>query len=183
MAFDLKDYIQVNERIAAFYEAHPQGSIQCDIHTLTDKLVVVRAAAYRTPDDPLPCIAHSQLGIPGTTPYTKGSELENAETSAVGRALAMMGFEVKRSVASREEVMKAQRPSQAEPNPEPPTVEPEWKAQLAEILSEEGLKSADLAPALGVERVTVKAIQAYIDESEYPPRLALELLVAKLREK
>lgn len=97
-------YVPVNERIEAFYKAHPEGSVQCDIHTLTDALVVMRATVYRSPDDPRPSIAHSMLGIPGRTNFTRGSEIENAETSAVGRAIAMLGFEVKRGMASREEV-------------------------------------------------------------------------------
>jgi hypothetical protein len=37
----------------------------------------------------------------------KTSALENCETSAVGRALAILGFEIKKSVASYEEVANA----------------------------------------------------------------------------
>jgi hypothetical protein len=43
----------------------------------------------------------------GSTFINKTSHIENCETSAVGRALAMMGFEIKKSVASREEVANA----------------------------------------------------------------------------
>lgn len=102
------DYVPVSERIEAFYQAHPDGSIQCEISTLTDTLVVMRATVYRTPDDPRPSVAHSMLGIPGRTNFTRGSEVENAETSAVGRAIALLGFEVKRGMASREEVWNKQ---------------------------------------------------------------------------
>lgn len=102
--FDLADYVQVNERLERFVADYPDGSLQSEIVTLTDSLVVVRAYAYRHPDDPRPGIGHSSLAIPGVTPYTRGSELENAETSAWGRALAALGFEVHRGVASREEV-------------------------------------------------------------------------------
>jgi hypothetical protein len=98
------DYIQVNERIAAFKATYPEGSLQSEIITLTENLVVVKAYAYRHPDDQRPGIGHSSLTIPGATPYTRGSELENAETSAYGRALAALGFEVKRAVATAEEV-------------------------------------------------------------------------------
>lgn len=100
----LKDYVQVNERIIAFYAKFPDGSLQSEVVTLTDKLVVIKGYAYRSPSDPRPGIGHSSMMIPGTTPYTEDSEVENAETSAWGRALAALGFEVKRSVASRQEI-------------------------------------------------------------------------------
>lgn len=106
----LKDYIQVNERLIAFYEKFPAGSIQSEIIQHTDKLVVVRAKAFRWPHDDFPGIGHSSLEIPGTTPYTRGSELENAETSAWGRALAALGFEVRKSVATADEIANKHDP-------------------------------------------------------------------------
>ena len=84
----MKDYVQVNERIIAFYERHPEGSIQSEIVEFSEKRVVVKAYAYRKPGDPLPGIGHSYMALPGKTTYTIGSELENTETSAWGRALA-----------------------------------------------------------------------------------------------
>lgn len=102
--FNLDNYVPVEDRIEAFYAQHPEGSIQTEIAYLDPLLVVVRATVYRAPDDPRPTTGHSQMCIPGKTPYTKDSEVENAETSAVGRALALMGFEVRRGVASRQEV-------------------------------------------------------------------------------
>jgi hypothetical protein len=98
------DYIQVNERIIAFKEEFPEGSLQSEVVTFTDSFVMVKAYAYRGPDDQRPGIGHSGLKIPGATSYTRGSELENAETSAWGRALAALGYEVKRGIASKEEV-------------------------------------------------------------------------------
>lgn len=98
------DYVQVNQRIEEFYGKFPEGSIQSEIVELTDSRVTVKSFAYRTPDDPRPGIGHSWMNVPGTTNFTRGSELENTETSAVGRAIAMLGFEVKKSVASAEEV-------------------------------------------------------------------------------
>ena len=109
----LKDYVQVNERIIHFYEQYPTGSIQSEMLTLTETLVVFKAFAFRHPDDPKPGVGHSSLAIPGTTPYTEGSEIENAETSAWGRALAALGFEVKRGIASRNEIENKQKPDNA----------------------------------------------------------------------
>ncbi len=98
------DYIQVNERIIKFIEKYPDGSLQSEIVELTGDRIVMRGIAYRHPDDPKPGIGHSWLEIPGKTSFTRGSELENAEPSAWGRALAALGFEVKRGIASLEEV-------------------------------------------------------------------------------
>jgi hypothetical protein len=100
----MDDYVTVAERVVSFYEKYPEGSLQAEVVELSDSRVVVRAYAYRTADDARPGIAHSMLGIPGTTPYTKSSELENAETSAIGRAIAMLGFHVKKSLASADEI-------------------------------------------------------------------------------
>lgn len=110
----MSDYVPVNERIESFVKSYPEGSIQSEIVELTSSRVTVKAYAYRTPEDPRPGVGHSSLEIPGSTPYTKGSEIENAETSAWGRAIAALGFEVKRGIASHEEVRnKTPQPSSA----------------------------------------------------------------------
>jgi hypothetical protein len=102
--FNLDDYVTVAERIAEFYAKFPEGSLQSEIFELSDNRVVIRAYAYRSAIDDKPAVAHSALAIPGSTPYTRGSEIENAETSAAGRAIAFLGFGVKKSVASRDEI-------------------------------------------------------------------------------
>jgi hypothetical protein len=113
MAFDLKDYVDVAERLREFYEKHPQGRVITAIVEMSDKRVVVRAEVYRGAEQALPSgIGHSQLSIPGSTPYTRGAELENAETSAVGRALVMAGLASKR-IASADEVAAKRTPSGA----------------------------------------------------------------------
>ena len=132
--FRMDDYVPVNARIEEFYERYPEGSIQTEIVTHTDALVVVKAWAYRTPDDLRPCTAHSQLAIPGRTNFTRDSEVENAETSAVGRALAMLGFAVKEGMASREEVRN--KSGAEEPRREPPA------SPLAKVAQELGATPA-----------------------------------------
>jgi hypothetical protein len=107
--FDLGDYIEVKDRIAILYELYPQGRLVTDevtILTAPDdrQRVMVKALAYRTPDDPHPGVGFSWMELPGTTSYTKGSELENTETSAWGRAIASLGILIDRSIASAQEV-------------------------------------------------------------------------------
>jgi hypothetical protein len=120
----MDDYVPVNDRITAFMAEYPEGCLQSEIVRLTDSLVVVKAYAYRSPTDMRPAIGHSSLEIPGSTSFTRGSEIENAETSAWGRAIAALGFEVKRGLASREEVRNKQ--------PEPPQAREERKCEKHE---------------------------------------------------
>lgn len=119
MAFDksaLKDYVDVAERIRAWYEAYPNGRIETSILSHTDNRVTVKALVFRgelhdiNPKDRpynyeerAAGIGHSSMAIPGSTPYTRGSEIENCETSAVGRALVMAGLPSKR-IASDDEI-------------------------------------------------------------------------------
>jgi hypothetical protein len=107
--FDLGDYVEVKDRIAIFYELYPQGrlvtgKVYTELGPDGTPRVVVKAKAYRTPDDPLPGRGSSWMSLPGTTSYTKGSELENTETSAWGRAIASLGILVDKSIASAQEV-------------------------------------------------------------------------------
>lgn len=106
---DLSDYVEVSERIQHFREQYPEGSLQAEVVELRDDLVVVKAYAYRTPDDNRPGTGLASEPIPGRTPYTKDSELMNAETSAWGRAIIAVGAsDAKRGIASANEVRNRQ---------------------------------------------------------------------------
>ena len=105
---NLENYIEVHERIQSFYAKYPDGSLGCG-RWYTDTIgeqtyLIYQAFAYRHPKDECPGEGWAWEPVPGKTPYTNGSELMVAETSAWGRALAALGFEVKRGVASKEEV-------------------------------------------------------------------------------
>lgn len=111
--FDTGDYIEVSARIAEFRTRYPQGSLQpadpavpYRIETLGDKtFVVVVAAAYRSPEDTKPGIGMAMEQFPGKTNFTRDSELQNAETSAWGRAMvATLAVDTKHGIASADEV-------------------------------------------------------------------------------
>ena len=87
---DLSDYNEVAERIKEFHEKHPEGTLQSECNfTEVDgrSWVVVKAYAFRYPDDPRPGTGLAFEVIPGKTPYTRDSELQNAETAAWGLSL------------------------------------------------------------------------------------------------
>jgi hypothetical protein len=118
--FDLGDYIEVKDRIARFYELYAGGRLVTEeVRASTEPdgkpRIWVKAAAYRTADDPRPGIGWSWLELPGTTPYTKGSELENAETSAWGRAIGSLGILIDKSIASAQEIKNKAEPKSAAP--------------------------------------------------------------------
>jgi hypothetical protein len=122
------DYNDVNARLVEFREKHAEGSLQpadpsnpFDIRTIGDKTFIVYvAAAYRTPDDPKPGIGCAWEPFPGKTNFTRDSELQNAETSAWGRAIvAVLAADTKKGIASAEEV----RNRQADQSPAAPTMD------------------------------------------------------------
>ena len=113
MSFDLDpDYKQVPERIAELKAVHPDAVLRpvnpdkpFDVVTMGDRAFIVYAAAcYRDPTDQLPAIGVAWEPFPGRTPYTKDSELQNAETSAWGRAIVASLRSESKAVASAEDV-------------------------------------------------------------------------------
>jgi hypothetical protein len=82
-------------------------------HDRESGFVLVRAEVFREPDDALPAATGHAYELRSAGHVQQGSYVEVGETSAVGRALALLGFEVKRGVASREEVERGARKQQA----------------------------------------------------------------------
>ena len=78
--YSLDGYIDVPSRIKLFLARHPEGSLQMDepqfVEVEGKKWVIGRAYAYRTPDDPRPGIGTAWEIVPGTTPFTRGSEIQ-----------------------------------------------------------------------------------------------------------
>ena len=115
--FKLDDsYVTVAERIVEFRNKYPEGSLQpwnpaepYRVELINgNQCFIVVAAAYRAPDDTRPGIGMAYEPIPGTTPYTRGSELQNAETAAWGRAIvAVLAADTKKGIATMEEVRVA----------------------------------------------------------------------------
>lgn len=125
-----KDYAEVNQRIKAFRFLYPEGSIVTELISDDGEICKFRAVVMND--------AGKVLGT-GTAFESKGSSfinetsyIENCETSAVGRALAMCGIGVDTSIASYEEVANAMKNQNKEDNMQPlPTQKTTTKTKTA----------------------------------------------------
>src|SRR5215212_1950740 len=115
MRFNPDEYITVHERIEKFYAKFPQGRILTSIveHNEETGFILMRAEVYRAPDETLPAATGHAYELRSAGHVQAGSYVEVCETSSVGRALALLGFEVRRGVASREEVIRGAKKQQA----------------------------------------------------------------------
>jgi hypothetical protein len=114
-------YIEVADRIQEFFAKYPDGCLQAEppqfITIAGAEFVLMQARAFRTQDDERPGVGTAYEPIPGRTPFTRGSEVQNCETSAWGRALAALGIATKQGIATREEVARVQHEASAGPQP------------------------------------------------------------------
>lgn len=103
------EYAEVNQRILAFWELFPDGYIETTCTEDTGKRCDFTAAVYRNRSD-------REAGYPVSTGHAyevregmvnSTSYVENCETSAIGRALGVLGIGAVDSVASAEEVENA----------------------------------------------------------------------------
>jgi hypothetical protein len=113
--FNLDDYETVEQRIKRFYADNPDGRIVThNLTTPTDRSVatwIVRAEVYLSAGDQansLPKATGLAFEVDGGAGANQTSALENAETSAIGRALANADYSGNKR-ASREEMSKVAR--------------------------------------------------------------------------
>jgi hypothetical protein len=133
--FDPESYAPVAERVELFYEKHPTGRILTELVQHTDREIVFRAAVYRGADDREPAATGWAAERVGDGEVNAVACLENTETSAIGRALANLGFLASRLRPSAEEVARVLR---ARPRSE---IEPEL-LQLLRTAERAGLGPA-----------------------------------------
>jgi len=139
-----KDYIPVSVRVAQFNDEYTGGRIVTAIveHDREAGFVLVRAEVYRNTDDAQPAATgHAYESKTTMNSGTAGSYIEIAETSAVGRALAFLGFETKRGIASREDMQNRTnsianvepigRAAQPPSPPKPTVIDENARARLA----------------------------------------------------
>lgn len=163
MTHDLSEYVEVSERLAAFHAKYPNGSLQtewemCEVGG--EQFVVVIAFAYRDPYDPRPGMGMAWEPFPGKTPFTRNSELMNAETSSWGRAIAALGFKVNRGVASADEIRAAQE-RRVETNGKPETIDAERVKAIHAAMHGLTYQQIDLAlGAAGIDALRARSRKA-----------------------
>ena len=112
MAFDLSNYIDVPARLRMALDRYPNMSVQehpVQIRVADGKTYIEVTVKVICNDEANRWSIASAWEIhPGHTPYTKESEMMNASTSALGRALGFLGFGITKSIASQDEVKARQ---------------------------------------------------------------------------
>ena len=102
-----KDYVQVKDRVTYFNDTYPNGSIETKVESDNGKEIIFCAKVTPDVSNPDRHFTGFAGGIRGGSGVDSTSAVENAETSAIGRALAMMGIGIMDSVASADEMHKA----------------------------------------------------------------------------
>jgi len=107
--FDLSKYVLVEDRITEFWAKYPQGKILTEVFHLdppdtVKRMVLVKASVWRNDTDMTPTTTGWAKEREGTMGANLTAFLENAETSAIGRALANLGIATKLGRPSRQEM-------------------------------------------------------------------------------
>ena len=108
-SFNADQYATVADRIELFYSRFPEGRINTELVARDDGEITFKALVYRNATETLAAATGWASEREGDGDINTVACLENTETSAVGRALANLGFTASTKRPSREEMEKAAR--------------------------------------------------------------------------
>lgn len=174
----LQDYSPVADRIDLFYSKFPEGRITTKLLPRAEGEIVVKAFVYRQSEDTLPAatgLASERIGDGDVNMYAC---LENTETSAIGRALANLGFAASKKRPSREEMEKVERARTSVAYRAPlravvrePQAKPLSQEVIASALQHDLLNLLSRAEALGFSIARAEVIRKRITTA---PRLSVD---------
>ena len=158
----IEDYEPVASRLARFWEKHPEGRVITKLLTFEGDRVIVQADIYVDREDDRPVATDFAEEIRGSNNVNKTSHIENAATSAIGRALADCDFAsstdwTKRP--SREEMSKVERMSGDTRITEPSNLASEKQQNMIRAVC----KSMGKVPPANLQGMTKREASAYID--------------------
>lgn len=164
-----KDYAQVNDRIKAFRELCPNGTITTDIIELANGVVTMKATVY---DEEGKVLGTGLAQEKESSGYiNKTSYIENCETSAVGRALGFAGIGVDGSMCSSEELVNAITNQNKEPtkkqkaqNGDPllAKIDAGQKAQIMAELERTGIDISTVITPFGIKTLDDMTVAGFM---------------------
>lgn len=164
-----KDYAQVNDRIKAFRELCPNGTITTDIIELANGVVTMKATVY---DEEGKILGTGLAQEKESSGYiNKTSYIENCETSAVGRALGFAGIGVDGSMCSAEELVNAITNQNKEPvkkqkaqNGDPllAKIDAGQKAQIMAELERTGIDISTVIAPFGIKTLDDMTVAGFM---------------------
>jgi hypothetical protein len=164
----IEDYEPVASRLARFWEKHPEGRVITKLITIEGDRVVVQADIYVDREDDRPIATDFAEEIRGSNNVNKTSHVENACTSAIGRALADCDFASSTDWTrrpSREEMQKVERMSGDTRITEPSNLASEKQQNMIRAVC----KSMGKVPPANLQGMTKREASQYIDTLKSAP--------------
>ena len=151
-----KAYVEVNERVKYFRseKAYEGWSLETELLSNENGMCIFKATV-KDNNGNVKATGHAYENE-GSTFINKTSYIENCETSAVGRALGMLGIGIDTSIASSDEVQNAMANQGAKSSVKPGIDFDELRLKYSKMTTEE----------LRKEYVTVKTYQGYTDKQK-----------------
>ena len=162
----IEDYEPVASRLARFWEKHPEGRVITKLITFEGDRVIVQADIYVDREDDRPVATDFAEEIRGSNNVNKTSHIENAATSAIGRALADCDFAsstdwTKRP--SREEMSKVQRMTSRPTEGGSITESSNLASEKQQNMIRAVCKSMGKTPPANLQGMSKREASAYID--------------------